>query len=107
MEVEAEQAEGNQGDENERDFELGVHHQGRAVQLDELAPRTLERLRVDVTDDACHGLPSLPQDVKIDQSPPNPQQTRDEAEEQRYSKGLPIERREVRPGDLMRLSQML
>jgi hypothetical protein len=50
---------------------------------------------------------SLLQDVKVEQSPGDPEQSGYEPDEEGYPKGLPIERREVRPGDLMRLSPVL
>ena len=64
-------------------------------------------VRVDVANDAGHSfIPSI-QDVKLEQSPGDPQQSGHEPDEEGDPKGLPIERREVRPGDLMRLSPVL
>ena len=65
MEVETEQSEGYQGEENEGDLQVRVHHQRRAVQLHELALRAFHRLRVDIADHTRHGLPSSVQNVSL------------------------------------------
>jgi hypothetical protein len=57
MEVETEQSEGYQGEENEGDLQVRVHHQCRAVELNELALRAFHRFRVDVAHHTGHGPP--------------------------------------------------
>ena len=51
------QSEGDQRHENERDLEVGVHHQRGAVQLHELPFGVLQRLRVEVRNRGVMGLP--------------------------------------------------
>ena len=50
VEVERQQAEGDERDQDQGDLQVGVHHQRGAVQLDELALRVLQRLRIQVGD---------------------------------------------------------
>ena len=57
VEVERQQAERDQRHEHQGDLQVGVHHQRRAVQLDELALRVLQRLGIQVGDGRTHNAP--------------------------------------------------
>src|SRR5262245_29418016 len=60
VEVEGQQAERDERDQNEGDLEVRVHHQGRAVQLHELALGAVQRLRIQVGNGGIHNVPQLP-----------------------------------------------
>ena len=55
VEVQSQQAQGDERYQYQGDLQVRVHYQRRAVQLDKLAFRTLQRLRVEIRDRHAHG----------------------------------------------------
>src|SRR4051812_10511767 len=94
-EVQSDQSECNQGEENDRDLEIGVHHKRGAVQLHELPLRTVQCLRVDVRNRWIHG---LPQHAHCEELPQDPNHPRPEAHHQRHTEHDEEQPRQARRG---------
>ena len=79
-EVQREQAESHQRDEDERDLQIRVHDERGAVQLDELALRVLQGLRVHVG--YCRGhCRSLPQRMEMEDASNHPHDTENQPDQ--------------------------
>ena len=95
VEVERQQAERHERHQDQRDLQIGVHHQGRAVQLDELALRVLQGLGIQVGDGRIHIAPVFSVRLPRQKQPHEPHQAAHEAKRGRYA-----ERDDQEPGEL-------
>ena len=54
VKIERNESESHEGDQHQRDLQVGVHHQGGAIQLHELTLCILQRFRTQITNRGVH-----------------------------------------------------